>query len=73
MVMIEQAFHTYTKAVEAALFEALRRPPTTKRGLVELRNKARHLCDLVAQIEDGPEFSVLLNRSSPHFTPEKSP
>ena len=67
MVMIEQAFHTYTKAVEAALFEALRRPPTTKRGLVELRNKARHPCNLVDQLEDGPEFSVLLKETISAF------
>ena len=66
MVMIEQAFHIYTKAVETA-FEARRRSPTTQRGLVELRNKARHLCDLVDQLEDGPEFSVLLKETISAF------
>ena len=66
MVMIEQAFHTYTKAVETK-FKASRRPPTTKRGLVELRNKARHLCDLVDQLEDGPEFSALVEKTRSAF------
>ena len=66
MVMIEQTFHTYTKAVETA-FEARRRSPTTQRGLVELRNKARHLCNLVDQLEDGPEFSVLLKETISAF------
>ena len=64
--MIEEAFLTYTKAVETA-FEEIRRPPATKRGLVELRNKARHLCDLVDQLEEGPEFSVLLKETISAF------
>ena len=64
--MIERAFHAYTKAVETK-FKASRRPPTTKRGLVELRNKARHLCDLVDQLEDGPEFSALVEKTRSAF------
>ena len=66
MVMIEQAFHTYTKAVETK-FKASRRPPTTKRGLVELHNKARHLCDLVDQLEERPDFSALLEATRSAF------
>ena len=57
--MIERAFHAYTKAVETK-FEASRPSPTTKRGLVELRNKEDHLRALVEQLEDDREFSVLL-------------
>ena len=57
--MIEQAFHAYTKAVEAK-FEVSQRPPLKKRGLEVLPNKARHLCDLVEQLEGGPEFRSLL-------------
>ena len=66
MVMVEQAFHTYTKAVETK-FKASRRPPKTKGGSVELRNKARHLCDLVDQLEDGPEFSALVEKTRSAF------
>ncbi len=57
--MIEQAFHAYTKAVETA-FEARRRPTPTKRGLVEFPNKAYYLPLLVEQLEEGREFSALL-------------
>ena len=57
--MIEQAFRAYTEAVEAK-FEVSQRPPTKKRGLEVLPSKARHLCDLVEQLEEGPEFRALL-------------
>ena len=57
--MIEQALHAYTKAVEAK-FEVRQRPPTKKRGLKAFPNKTRHLCDLVEQLEEGPEFRALL-------------
>ena len=59
MVMIEQAFHIYTKAVETR-FEASRRSPKTKGGLVEWLNKDDQLRALVKQLEDGHEFSALL-------------
>lgn len=66
MVMIEQAFHAYTKAVEAR-FEVRRRPPTNKRGLEVLPNNSRHLCDLVEQLEEGPEFRALLKETISAF------
>ena len=65
--MIEQAFHAYTKAVETALFEASQRPPATKGGLEVLHNKARHLCDLVEQLEKSHEFSTLLKETCSAF------
>ena len=64
--MIEQAFHAYTKAVEAK-FEASRRPPATKGGVVVLPNKARHQCDLVDQLEEGREFRALLEETRSAF------
>ncbi len=64
--MIEQAFHTYIKAVEIRL-EARQRPPTKKRGLEVLPNKSRHLCDLVEQLEEGPEFRALLKETISAF------
>ena len=59
IAMIEQAFHAYTKAVEAK-FKASRRRSTKKRGLELLPNKARHLRDSVEQLEESREFSALL-------------
>ena len=49
--MIEQAIHAYTKAVEDK-FEVIQRP---------------HLCDLVKQLEEGPEFSALLQATRSKF------
>ena len=66
MVMIEQAFHAYTKAVEAK-FKASRRPPNGKRGLVEWFNKDDHLRALVKQLEDDHEFSALLEATRSEF------
>ena len=66
MVMIEQAFHTYTKAVETK-FKASRRPPNGKRGLVEWFNKDDHLRALVKQLEDDHEFSALLEATRSEF------
>ena len=64
--MIEQAFHAYTKAVETA-FEASRRSPKTKGGLVEWLNKDDQLRALVKQLEDGHEFSALLEATCSAF------
>ena len=64
--MIEQAFHAYTKAVETA-FEARRRSPKTKGGLVEWLNKDDQLRALVKQLEDGHEFSALLEATRSEF------
>ena len=66
MVMVEQAFHTYTKAVETK-FKASRRPPNGKRGLVEWFNKDDHLRALVKQLEDDHEFSALLEATRSEF------
>lgn len=65
MVMIEQAFHAYTKTVEAS-----QRPPTRharKAGWVEWLNKDDHLRTLVKQLEEGREFSALLEATRSAF------
>ena len=66
MAMIEQAFHAYTRAVEAK-FEASLRLPKTKGVWEVLPNKARHLCDLVEQLEEGQEFSALVEATRSAF------
>ena len=66
MVMIEQAFHTYIKAVEIR-FEARRHPPVKKRGLEVLPNRELHLFDLVEQLEEGPEFRALIRETLAAF------
>ena len=66
MVMIEQAFRTYTKAVETKL-KADRHPPAKKRGWEGTSNKARHLRDLVEQLEESPEFRTLLKETISAF------
>ena len=64
--MIEQAFDTYTKAVEAK-FELSRRPPTTKEGKVEWLNKEIQLRHRVDQLEKRPEFSALVRETLSAF------
>ena len=64
--MIEQAFDTYTKAVEAK-FELSRSPPTTKGGLEVFPNKAHYLRALVEQLEEGREIIALLEATRTAF------
>ena len=65
--MIERAFHAYTTAVGTA-FKAIRCPPTTRGRLVKSpRNKADHLRVLVEQLEEGHEFSALLEKTRSAF------
>ena len=64
--MIEQAFHAYTKVVETK-FEDSQRPPTTKGGLVIWPNQEAQLRHLVEQLEEGPEFSALLEATRSEF------
>lgn len=66
MVMIEQALHAYTKAV-GSRFEASQRPPDSKGGLVKWLNKDDQLRALVKQLEEGREFSVLLEETRSAF------
>ena len=66
MVMIEQAFHAYTKVVETE-FEARRRSPKTKGGLVEWLNMDDQLRALVKRLDDGHEFSALLEATRSEF------
>ena len=60
--MSERAFNTYTKAVEAKLKEG-QRPPARRGSLVEWIKKDDHLRALVKQLEDGHEFSALLEET----------
>lgn len=64
--MIEQALLKYTTAVEAAI-EQRRREPTRKGGLVEWLNKDDQLHALVKQLEEGREFSALLEATRSAF------
>lgn len=64
--MIEQAFHAYTKAVEA-MFELSRRPPTTKESKVEWLNKEAQLRHRVDQLEERREFNALVNETCSAF------
>ena len=61
--MIEQAFHAYTKAVEAK-FES---STTNKEGKVDWLNKEVQLRHLVDQLEKRPEFNALVRETLSAF------
>ena len=60
--VIERAFNTYINAVETNFKEG-QRPPARRGCLVEWLNKDDHLRALVKQLEDGHEFSALLEET----------
>lgn len=64
--MIEQAFYTYIKAVETK-FKDGQRQPARKGCSVEWLNKDDHLRALIKQLEDGHEFSALLEETRSAF------